>query len=349
MSTERQKSTVIHMFVDTCVWLDLAKQADGGKMIAVLRELCSQGRVQLIVPQIVLDEFERNRGKVQEAMTRSVSAKFREVRRAIDEHGSGDGRQEAISQLDNITHQIPLINQLATQNFEAIIDLLRGGKTVAPTPELNERVVERALTKRAPFHRERNSVADALLIEMYGVAAKDAAESKDHYCFVTHNTKDFSASDGDTRHPHVDFADFFAPTYSRYFTGLQAALTSYLPEEVNDLGVEFDFYEEPRSLDEVHPYLDKLLDQIWYNRHKNREYKIEIGKIKLVDQQHRNSPNTIQRSVWEGAQASAREMEKKYGKEELGPWDNFEWGMLSGKMSAIRWMLGEDWETTLDT
>src|SRR5260221_2611832 len=163
---------VIHMLVDTCVWLDLAKQADGGKMVAMLRELCDKGRIELIVPQVVLDEFERNRDRVQEAMTRSVSARFREVRKAIDEHGRGDGRQKALDELDNITHQVPLVNELATQTFDALLDLLHLGKTIKHTPKMEERVVARALTKRAPLHREKHTLAEALTIERNGTPAR---------------------------------------------------------------------------------------------------------------------------------------------------------------------------------
>jgi hypothetical protein len=44
------------------------------------------------------------------------------------------------------------------------------------------------------------------------------------------------------------------------------------------------------------------------------------------------------------------EMEQKYGKDELMATmnDDFSWGMLSGKLSALRWVLGEDWDF-LDT
>jgi hypothetical protein len=39
-------------------------------------------------------------------------------------------------------------------------------------------------------------------------------------------------------------------------------------------------------------------------------------------------------------------MEEQYGMEELLSHvkSDFDWGMLSGKMSAIRWVLGEDWD-----
>lgn len=30
--------------------------------------------------------------------------------------------------------------------------------------------------------------------------------------------------------------------------------------------------------------------------------------------------------------------------ENLGPWSDFEWGMINDKLSAIRWMLGDEWD-----
>jgi len=192
-------SYMLYLLGDTCVWLDLAKSINGEQLIAVCRGLIHQEQLERLVPQIVIEESERNRDRIEADMARSVTATFHQVRAAVDEHGQGDGREETLKQLDDLTHRVPLINQMAIRQFSEILELLQGGRRLDPSDEVHRRAVDRALTKRAPFHRSKNSVADALIIEMSGeVLAADVAGADDH-CFVTSNIKDFSLGTGDSR------------------------------------------------------------------------------------------------------------------------------------------------------
>jgi len=49
-----------------------------------------------------------------------------------------------------------------------------------------------------------------------------------------------------------------------------------------------------------------------------------------------------------GALKSAEKLIEKYGEENLGSYSKFDWGMLNGKLSALRWVMGDDWDM-LDT
>jgi hypothetical protein len=52
--------------------------------------------------------------------------------------------------------------------------------------------------------------------------------------------------------------------------------------------------------------------------------------------------------VLKGALKAARDVERRYGKKNLGPWDDFDWDIINGKLSALRWVLGDEWDM-LDT
>ena len=74
-------------------------------------------------------------------------------------------------------------------------------------------------------------------------------------------------------------------------------------------------------------------DKVWWNRHQNLLYQIAQGEgIKIP----------------ESGFKAARRIERKYGKKNLG-WNDFEWGLLSGRLSALSWVLGSEWDESLDT
>jgi hypothetical protein len=114
--------------------------------------------------------------------------------------------------------------------------------------------VQRALDKRAPFHRAKNSVADALLIECDASAIRAVDLAGEPHGFITSNSQDFSATAGDQRRPHQDLAPLFADSGSVYglgVDGLDMVLREQLGEEYDELLEELNFEEEPRRLDEI--------------------------------------------------------------------------------------------------
>lgn len=108
---------------------------------------------------------------------------------------------------------------------------------------------------------------------------------------------------------------------------------------------------EARDIESLFEAEKEFCDKVWYNRcHLVVKEEIKNGQIKIVKKWKKgySTQNFITEEGWKGAIKNAKRIERKYGKNNLGPYDDFEWGVINGKLSAIRWALGDDWDQ-LDT
>ncbi|MEU4836405.1 PIN domain-containing protein [Streptosporangium sp. NPDC023615] len=327
---------VLRLLVDTSVWLDMAKHRDGQKLIVPIRVFFFQKRLQLIVPSLVIDEFERNRPRIEASVSASVTDRVRQLKNDLNEYG-GNQREQW---LEEMSHRLPLLSALSLRNFTEIKDLLGHPTAVEPTLRQRASVVQRALDKKAPFHLAKNSVADALLIEIFQAALKKSRAS-DVYLFATSNHQDFSLPNGDRRKPHPDFHDIFNDQRARYLLGLEGLTTGlkeHFGEEFEELAEDVEFFqEEPRTLVEILEAEREYFDKIWYVRSLIRQEKEPHGEADSV-------PEELAAQI----ESTMRRIENRYGVENVGPWDDWGWGFVHGKLSALRWVLGSEWDF-LDT
>lgn len=343
---------MFRLLIDTCVWLDLAKDYQQRTILTALEELLRQGDIALILPRTVVDEFARNKAQVIEESSRSLSSTLKRVKEAVAKFGNPRGRQAVLRQLNDVDHRLPTLGEAAVETIGRIEQLFAHTPVIEITDAVKLRAAQRAIDKRAPFHRQRNSIDDAILMEVYADALLTKMLPGSRFAFITHNTKDFSHPNASNKLPHPDIAACFSRIRSLYFITLGEALRRVQPEQFADLMIEQEWVDEPRRLAEIVDAIDELCTKVWYNRHQVCREKIADGKIKIVEKEtfpvKNHSRRPIQRDVWEGALRAAAKVEKKYGLDNLGPWSDFEWGMLNGKLSALRWVLGDDWDM-LDT
>ncbi|RUM18559.1 hypothetical protein EFD56_13910 [Rhizobium phaseoli] len=345
---------MLRILVDTCVWLDLAKDYRSQPIIAALEDVLGHEDFELIVPQVVLDEFARNKDRVAADAKRSLQSHFSLVRDAVRRFGDEKDVEATIKALNEADHSAVYKGEAVNESIERIERLLFAAKVVPTTEAIKARAADRALNGVAPFHRPKNSIGDAIIIETYANEIEQAGSAGDEFAFITHNKADFSQEGGDHRKPHVDLLPLFDGVRSRFWVSLADLLNDLDEDLLANYDLQLYGATQVRGFSEILEAEHLLYRQVWYNRHQNLRINIERGREKVVSDEEWRAAKPVQRrrmtteGTWKLAQAAARKTEAEIGIENCGPWDNFEWGMINGKLSALRWVLGDEWDM-LDT
>ncbi|WP_158773622.1 PIN domain-containing protein [Cobetia sp. L2A1] len=333
-----------YMFLDTCVLLDISTKRSDLALVSALEILLSSNSVKLVLADLVVEEYERNKDSVAKKTTQRLSQEFRQVKAVVNEF-AGEKQAATISVLNDINARLPLLTEASYSTIRRVERLIESAVVTAVSERSKIAAVHRGLEKKAPFHISKNSVADAVIIEQFFEFMCGLNSGDDTCIFITHNHNDFSSKDH--RKPHSDFDEIFSSSHSFYFNSLVPAINHIDSDLLSEVEFEHDFSEETRGLREILDSMDELVDKVWFNRHQNHMRLIENGRIKIVPEgTERYDSNIIHENIFQGAIKSAELIEGKY--EDTGPWSDFEWGMLNGKLSALRWVLGDEWDM-LDT
>ena len=342
------------ILIDTCVWLDLAKDYRNQPVIAALEDVLGSEDFGLIVPEIVLAEFARNKDRVANDAKRSLQSHFNLVRDAVRRFGQKEDIDVTIKALNEADHSAVYKGEAVNESMERIERLLASAKAVPASVEIKARAADRAVNGIAPFHKSKNSIGDAIIIETYANEIAATGLSDEYFAFITHNKADFSQEGGDQRKPHADLVQLFDGERSTYWTSVADLLNELDEDLLANYDLELYGATQVRGLSEILDEEHLLYKQVWYNRHQNLRISIERGRTKIVSDAEwqeikpKSRARVITEGTWKGAREAARRTEAEVGIENLGPWDDFEWGMINGKLSALRWVLGDEWDM-LDT
>ena len=280
-------ATMFRFLVDTCVWLDLAKDhQQAPALLNVIEQMIKEELLALIVPRIVLEEFKRNRDRIEKDSARSLASHFRQVKDAVNKVGGPKAKTKNIlRRLDDVNHKATIIGGAASGILDRIEKLLSSEVPVDATDALKLLAAQRAVEKKAPFHGGRNSMADAMLIEIYAGCVRDSAKAGMRFAFVTHNKNDFSVANGNRKLPHPDLATYFSRSSPSTSSTLPKRFAGVEPSLVSDLMLEHSWSQESRGLTEILQAEDLLFHQVWYNRHHNLRHKVKSGAIKIVEKE----------------------------------------------------------------
>ena len=89
---------------------------------------------------------------------------------------------------------------------------------------------------------------------------------------------------------------------------------------------------ETRHIKKIIKAETEYYERLWIIRHQVFKALNKSGNLETEE------------SIYKGALEAEQMILKKYGKEDLLNVDEFDVGMISGKLSALRWVLGDPWD-----
>jgi hypothetical protein len=186
-----------HVFIDNDILIYLANgdYRDEDEILGHLEQLVNKGEIELLVPDNLMDEWERNKqSKIRDALLKSLSGRIgtlRELKNYLED--------EHYEVLNNIINEIrsheTYFKNTIEKRIERIEYLLNHSNTKRLSSSINvkAKAAEMSLLNQMPFKNKKNSMGDAFNFLTCLEHQSRTEEPEVH--FITNNKNDFGKKD----------------------------------------------------------------------------------------------------------------------------------------------------------
>lgn len=241
---------MVYLILDTNAWIYLAngdmiskssKRSDHHfKLLAKLKEVTSNGTVTVLTNRIIIDEFDRNlsnaESHIERLKTRNAgrNSPFIEVRKYVKD-------ENLLIPVEREYEKALLRDIIRNKNHvDEVRTFLRSNCVIVDVHDnIFIRASRLALEKRAPFHKGRNSFADAcILLSAFSYLEFVKLAPHDIAIFVSNNISDFCDQRNTDQfhsdiarlikgHLKIDFKRFLAECFSQVDNHFESFSSSY--------------------------------------------------------------------------------------------------------------------------
>ncbi|MEH2046007.1 MAG: PIN domain-containing protein [Nostoc sp.] len=200
-----------YILFDTCIWLDfLAPKPESRSLLKSILSGLNQNKLKILLSNVTVEEYSRHQDTIVGKYTDSLTSHLKNAKK-IQDYLNLSERSTFLFLLEKANEKIKSDGKEAVKTL-GIIESIFGHKNtirLSSSIEILTNAAQIALDKKAPCHKNKNSVADTVIYLQFDswVKETESIDNKDYFHFVTANHTDFSSSK-DNRDPHENLIIF---------------------------------------------------------------------------------------------------------------------------------------------
>lgn len=183
---------MIRIFFDTNIWIGFIAQGLPNGILDEIEDKIGSSEIEVFTNEIIVDEWNRNKEKTLSRAKNSVAGPFNNTKKAFELFQDiGEGEKFGTLIKEFLSSKEELI-EAAEKQVKDTERLLLNCEKKPITDEMSLQASNWALDNHSPFDKNKNSMADALILLSSLNCSKEKSIGVTDSIFVSNNHKDFS-------------------------------------------------------------------------------------------------------------------------------------------------------------